>query len=192
MAMLVEKTWVVMDSQALSLCTKTCLVKQILKNVPFLNNGLKSNCPKYKKRKKTKKKLYCRGRNEWVYCFAMSSSTALSPAPRNLPLRLFQVALFAGFAVNMIFIYRAFFNPQAILTPLALPPDAANIWLRNTANLMLTINIFYLPVIVNPTRYPAYSWWAALMRFTGVIFWWVAMQDNPHFLSYLYADLTLG
>lgn len=92
----------------------------------------------------------------------------------------------------MIFIYRAFFNPEAILAPLALPSSAANIWLRNTANLMLTINIFYIPVILAPTRYPAYSWWAALMRFTGVIFWLIAMQDNPHFRSYLFADLTLG
>jgi len=122
----------------------------------------------------------------------MSSFAALSPSPRNLPLRLFQVALAAGFAINMIFIYRAFFDPQAILVPLALPASAANIWLNNTANLMLTINIFYIPVIVNPTRYTAYSWWAALMRFTGVIFWLVALQNNPHFRSYLFADLTLG
>lgn len=92
----------------------------------------------------------------------------------------------------MVFIYRAFFNPEAILAPLALPTSAANIWLRNTANLMLTINIFYIPVILDPIRYPAYSWWAALMRFTGVIFWLIAMQDNPHFRSYLLADLTLG
>ena len=117
-----------------------------------------------------------------------------SPAPRrrNLPLRLFQVALAAELAVNMIFIYRAFFDPAAILDPLALPPSAANVWLGNTANLMLTINIFYIPVILNPTRYPAYSWWAALMRFTGVLFWLCAMQTNPHFLSYLIADLVLG
>lgn len=124
-----------------------------------------------------------------------SPARALSlpePARRNLPLRFFQLALLAGFGVNMIFIYRAFFNPEAILTPLALPPAAANIWLGNTANLMLTINIFYIPVILDPVRYPAYSWWAALMRFTGVLFWWYAMQTNPHFLSYLLADLTLG
>jgi hypothetical protein len=122
----------------------------------------------------------------------MSSFPALTPSPRNIPLRLFQAALAAGFAINMIFIYRAFFDPQAILVPLALPASAANIWLKNTANLMLTINIFYIPVIVNPTRYPSYSWWAALMRFTGVIFWLAALQDNPHFRSYLFADLTLG
>ena len=114
------------------------------------------------------------------------------PTASKLPLRLFQVALAAGFAINMVFIYRAFFNPQAILTPLALPPSAANIWLGNTANLMLTINIFYIPVIIDPLRYPAYSWWAALMRFTGVLFWIYAMQTNPHFLSYMLADLTLG
>lgn len=125
------------------------------------------------------------------------SITPLSPSSpasgrRNLPLRLFQVALAAGFAVNLIFIYRAFFNPAAILDPLALPPSAANVWLGNTANLMLTINIFYIPVILDPTRYPAYSWWAALMRFTGVLFWLCAMQTNPHFLSYLLADLVLG
>ena len=114
------------------------------------------------------------------------------PARSNLPLRLFQVALSAGFLINLIFIYRAFFNPDAILTPLALPPSANNIWLGNTANLMLTINIFYIPVILDPTRYPAYSWWAALMRFTGVLFWAHAMQTNPYFLSYLLTDLTLG
>jgi len=111
---------------------------------------------------------------------------------RNLPLRLFQVALAAGFALNLVFIYRAFFDPAAIITPLALPPSAANVWLGNTANLMLTINIFYIPVILDPTRYPAYSWWAALMRFTGVLFWLYAMQTNPLFRSYLLADLTLG
>jgi len=102
------------------------------------------------------------------------------------------VALAVGFALNLVFIYRAFFDPAAINTPLGLPPSAANVWLGNTANLMLTINIFYIPVIVNPTRYPAYSWWAALMRFTGVLFWICAMQTNPLFKSYMLADLTLG
>jgi len=114
------------------------------------------------------------------------------PARSNVPMRAFQIAMLAGFAVNLVFIYRAFFDPAAILTPLALPPSAANIWLGNTANLMLTINIFYIPVIIDPARYPAYSWWAALMRFTGVLFWLYAMQTNPHFLSYLLADLALG
>jgi len=126
----------------------------------------------------------------------MSSPALATQSPgsatRNLPMRLFQVALAAGFAVNLVFIYRAFFNPEAILEPLALPPSAANVWLGNTANLMLTINIFYIPVILDPARYPAYSWWAALMRFTGVLFWLYAMQTNPHFMSYLLADLVLG
>ena len=110
----------------------------------------------------------------------------------NLALRLFQVALAGGFAVNMIFIYRAFFDPEALLTPLGLPPSAADVWLGNGANLMLTVSIFYIPVIIDPTRYPAYSWLTALMRFSGVLFWLHAMQTNPNFRSYLIADLTLG
>jgi len=121
---------------------------------------------------------------------ALSSSS--SPGRRSVALRLFQLALAAGFAVNLVFIYRAFFDPEAILTPLALPPSAANVWLGNTANLMLTINIFYIPAILDPARYPIYTWWAALMRFTGVLFWLYQMQTNPHFQSYLLADLTLG
>jgi hypothetical protein len=30
------------------------------------------------------------------------------------------------------------------------------------------------------------------MRFTGVLFWICAMQTNPLFKSYMFADLTLG
>jgi hypothetical protein len=84
----------------------------------------------------------------WTFSSAWLIPMSLWSPPagrRNLPLRLFRMALGAGFAVNPIFICRAFLDPAAILALLDLPPAAANVWLGNTANLMLTVETLLKP-----------------------------------------------
>lgn len=104
--------------------------------------------------------------------------------------------VWAGIAVNVLFIIPTLFFPEWLLSLLHMTIPVPIIWVRAAGLLLLEISILYIPGAIAPYRYKATAWMSVLVtRGGGASFFLVAVLlfgQELGFLSIAIVDLIFG
>jgi len=109
--------------------------------------------------------------------------------------KLFSWVVYAGIAVNMVFVVLALFAPDSLTNFAGLERAVPAIWLRFSGWLLMLLSIFYVPAALDPVRYQTIAWLAVFARFAGVVFFLglIFFFDLPRaYLPFGLVDLVFG
>jgi len=117
----------------------------------------------------------------------------------NIYLKVYRLLTGIGILINLTFAFSAFFYNDLLINQVG-SGDASLfdvIWLGNTGMFIFLMAWFFLPTVIDPRRYPLYSWLTAWSRVFSAFYWilflTLRMPDLPSsFWTIPLADGVIG
>ena len=92
-----------------------------------------------------------------------------------------------GVGINIILSIPALLFPEWLLALLGLEAAMPTVWVRFAANLLILLNLFYIPAAIDLKHYQANAWLAVISRLAGFVFFLTQPKD---YLRFGLIDLT--
>ena len=106
------------------------------------------------------------------------------PTASSNALRWFSRVVLIGILANLALAVPTLLAPRTLMTFTGLPEATPLLWPRFAALLLILLSAFYLPAVIDPTRYRLVAWLAVASRLTGVIFFVGFQSAVYHQLGY--------
>jgi hypothetical protein len=105
----------------------------------------------------------------------MSDQTVADPGALAWYRRVVGVGIFW----NLVFAMNSLYAPPRIHAFLKLRPLQRTIWLRNVGMLLVLVSMFNAGSLLNPMRYPLFSWMVPTARLIASFFFFRVAIQNP-------------
>ena len=109
----------------------------------------------------------------------MSSGNVVDPSALAWYRRVVGVGIFW----NLVFAWNSLYDPPHIHSFLKLRPLHRTIWLRNVGMLLVLVSMFNAGSLLDPMRYPLFSWMVPTARLIASFFFFRVAIQNPWYSS---------